>query len=242
MLLLALALALGPVSGHAGDTFNRIYNGTPTHEFPAVVGIGIINRNGTRGICSGTLIAPSAVLTAGHCFAFDPVAGFAAVLANGTRTDYPAATFVSHPRFSFGRPAVADIGVMILTTAVPDDVVPMPLAQHSPRAGTAGTIVGFGDDGLGHVGQKAMGTVRLRRCPRVVRASNGKVHLTKSLCWRPSAGTSDTCSGDSGGPLIVNGAVAGVTSGGIGVGGCPGILSYDTNVARYRAWIASVLP
>jgi len=52
---------------------------------------------------------------------------------------------------------------------------------------------------------------------------------------------SDTCSGDSGGPLIVNGAVAGVTSGGIGTTGCPGQLSFDTNVARYRAWIARVL-
>ena len=43
----------------------------------------------------------------------------------------------------------------------------------------------------------------------------------------------------------MNGAVAGVHSGGIEAGGigatCPGLLSYDTNVVRYRAWIASVL-
>jgi secreted trypsin-like serine protease len=65
--------------------------------------------------------------------------------------------------------------------------------------------------------------------------------LGKSLCWRQADQLHDTCSGDSGGPLIVNGAVAGVTSGGIGLMDCPSVLSFDTNVARYRSWIASVV-
>ena len=77
--------------------------------------------------------------------------------------------------------------------------------------------------------------------PRVVRAGNGKVRLAKSLCWRPGDRLSDTCSGDSGGPRLVNGAVAGVTSGGIGATDCPGQLSFDTSVARYRVWIARTL-
>jgi V8-like Glu-specific endopeptidase len=258
VLLLALTLAACPLAGRAQEpswslerpsagtgptvVVSNIYKGTPTADFPAVVGLAITNRDGTGIICSGTLIAPSAVLTAGHCLAFHPIAATAVVFPDGgTGVSYTAAAFDRHPRFSLARAAVADIAIVILASPVAD-VAPMPLARRSPRPGTTGTIVGFGEDAPGgRVGVKEFGTVRLRRCPRVVRVQNGKVRLTKSLCWRPEDLVNDTCSGDSGGPLIVNGQVAGVTSGGIGTGECPGVLSFDTNVTRYRTWIARVL-
>lgn len=258
ILLLALTLAVPPTSGEAREVawhvlepsppsagptaiITNIYNGTPTADFPAVVGLAITNRSGTGSICTGTLIAPSAVLTAAHCLAFDPVGVVAVVFpAEATRADYVASAFLAHPRFRLARFAVADIAIVLLASSVAD-VAPVPLAQRSPRPGTTGAIVGFGEDGSGRVGLKQVGTVRLRRCPRVVRTGSGKVRLAKSLCWRPGDQLSDTCSGDSGGPLLVNGAVAGVTSGGIGATACPGQLSFDTNVARYRIWIAGAL-
>ena len=256
VLLLALTLAVSatgaqgrPVTWHvlepsppsAGSTgiITNIYNGTPTADFPAVVGLVITNRDGSAALCSGTLIAPSAVLTAAHCLAFDPVRVVAVVYPAGTRVDYVASAFHSHPRFSLARFAVADIAIVRLASSVAD-VVPVPPAQRSPHPGTTGAIVGFGEDGSGRVGLKQAGTIRLRRCPRVVRTGNGRVRLAKSLCWRGNQ-LSDTCSGDSGGPLLVNGVVAGVTSGGIGTTECPGQLSFDTNVARYRVWIADTL-
>ncbi len=258
VLLLALTLAVPPIGAQAqepswhaleppppggGPTqiIPNIYNGTPTADFPAVVGLAITNRNGTGSICTGTLIAPSAVLTAAHCLAFDPVRVVAVVFpGEATRADYVASALLPHPRFSLARFAVADIAIVRLASPVAD-VAPVPLARRSPRPGTTGAIVGFGEDGSGRVGLKQVGTVRLRRCPHVVRTGSGKVRLAKSLCWRPGDQLSDTCSGDSGGPLLVNGAVAGVTSGGIGASACPGQLSFDTNVARYRAWIAGAL-
>jgi hypothetical protein len=246
--LFALALSPEPRPGWSEDLpaqaaigIGNIYNGEATRDFPAVVGIGLRNRDGSTAICSGTLIAPAVVLTAAHCLAFDPVAGIAAVFADGvTRRDYAAAAFLPHPQYRLARASVADVGIVLLETAVPD-VAPLPLGRRSPRPGSAGTIVGYGQDNGGRAGGKRVGTVRLRRCPRVVRVRNGTVRLGKSLCWRPGSQGSDTCSGDSGGPLLVDGVVAGVTSGGIGTRSCPSTLSYDTNVARYRGWIESVV-
>ena len=62
-----------------------IYNGTPMSYFPAVVGLAIANRDGTAGICTGTLIAPSAAPTAAHCLAFDPIRVVAVVYPAGPR-------------------------------------------------------------------------------------------------------------------------------------------------------------
>jgi secreted trypsin-like serine protease len=255
LLLLALALpSLGgaqtlpwrlleaPLPGSSPPSvMPNIFNGTATAEFPAVVGLAVTNRDIGRTVCSGTLITPTAVLTAAHCLAFDPVQVVVIVFPTATtRADYVASAFVSHPRFSLARVPLADVAVVRLATPVAD-VQPLPLVSHSPRPRTRGFIVGYGDDGLGNFGEKRVGTIRLRRCPRGLRVQGNVVHLGKALCWRPTFNSSDTCSGDSGGPLLVDGGVAGVTSGGIGATSCPGQLSFDTNVARYRGWIASML-
>jgi transmembrane serine protease 9 len=227
--------------GSPPSVMPNIFNGTPTADFPAVVGLAITNADGGRSVCSGTLIAPTAVLTAGHCLAFDPVQVVAVVFPTATtRADYVASAFAAHPRFSLARVPLADLGIVRLATPVAG-VVPLPLVSRSPPPRTRGTIVGYGDDGLGSIGIKRIGTVQLRRCPRGLRVQGSVVRLGKALCWRPSFNTSDTCSGDSGGPLLVDGGVAGVTSGGVGATACPGQLSFDTNVTRYRGWIAAMV-
>lgn len=244
VLLLALLL-VHPGTSRAHDVvpgapFGNIYNGVATRGFPAVVGVGIINDDGSLAICSGTLIAPRVVMTAAHCLV-GAVAAIAAVFPEGgTRTDYEAAGFAIHPKYTLRHLTANDVALMILETPVAN-VAPLPLAQHAPRAGKTVTIVGYGDDGLSGAGRKRVGEVRLKRCPRSVRVTGGSVRLKRLLCWRPRVETSDTCSGDSGGPLLADGTVAGVHSGGIGTGSCPTQLSFDTNVARYRPWIDGVL-
>jgi len=62
----------------AAQPITNIYNGASARDIPAVVGVGLVNRDGSTSICSGTLITPTVVLTAAHCLAFDPVDGIAA--------------------------------------------------------------------------------------------------------------------------------------------------------------------
>src|SRR5262245_25342254 len=49
----------------------QIINGIPTGAYPAVAALYILNAEGEFG-CSGTLVSPSTILTAGHCVADVP--------------------------------------------------------------------------------------------------------------------------------------------------------------------------
>src|SRR5262249_19946008 len=144
-----------------------------------------------------------------------------------------------NPKFHFPR---GDLALLLLEAPVAG-VTPVPLAKRKARPRTQGTIVGYGTDevgNLGNLGLKEMGTVRLKRCPRKVPALGLPAgSLNRSLCWQARAGEQNTCHGDSGGPLLIGDSLAGVTSG--GDADCTGFLSWDTNVVPYLHWIRSHL-
>jgi secreted trypsin-like serine protease len=146
-------------------TSARIYNGVETTAYPAVVAVGVLNSDGSGGLCSGTLIAPTVVLTAGHCLSLDPVAAAVAIFPDGvTEVDIDAARWEVHPNFDVDRVAVDDVAVVVLERPV-TDVEPLPLVATAPRPRSRAAIVGFGDAGTTGVGIKRAGRVRLTRVP-----------------------------------------------------------------------------
>lgn len=130
-------------------------------------------------VCSGVLVAPDAVVTAGHC------AGAAgAALAGGSGAARAAVRAAAiHPD-----PAV-DLAWLALDADLPARV--RPLSPLLPEAGETVSIAGFGATADGADDAGALRTAALE----VVDADPGAL-----LLFAPGA---NACSGDSGGPVTV---------------------------------------
>ncbi len=215
---------------------NRIVNGQLTHRHPTTGALLL----GLKGVepgswCTGTLVGCSTFLTAAHCFDDDPAkehyrvffqhAGFFAVDGYEIHKDY----------------AFPDDDIAVVRLTDPAAGIPPSRLNSIQRvaAGAPGTSVGFGRSGGSpssnrDYGVKRSGTVDVSTC-------GGSLSDTLSICWEFKGVGSNTCNGDSGGPLFVEvgGAtvVAGVTSGGVKRTCQSTDYSHDTRVFTYASWI-----
>lgn len=194
----------------------------------------------TRGAsCTGVVLAPNALLTAAHCV--QPEADYAVVVfeASGPRL-IPINRIALHPSFdpnSFEtRRPTPDLAVVRLSEALPAGFRPAPLSSEValPARRTAFTVVGFGvtKDGDG----KSAGTLRSVELP--------SIGTTGGIMVRLSDGAAKGgCTGDSGGPIYLDGVVAGIVGWSTAAGGargCGGVTG-ATLVGPQRAWIDATL-
>ncbi len=249
LLLASLVLPDVTTAAAAGLAGPRIVNGLTTFDYPAA-GILLLGNSASDATltCSGTLIGCSTFLVAAHCVCDD--VGSACQSGDASEPDpsqfqvflqhggFAAVDSIDvHPDFDF---PTADVAVVHLSSAI-DGITPMPLnTTVTPPAGSSATIVGFGRTGGAsqNYGIKRRGEVETLSC--------GTPTL---LCWNfedpigSPGDDSNTCNGDSGGPLFwhdgTRQVLAGITSGGTADDCLPFDESYDTNVFDYRSWIAS---
>lgn len=238
LLSLAAVLAIGACSDApttSSDTVNDpsfiTHGQLDGNAHPAVVLI-IMDVGGQPAFrCSGTLIAPKVVLTAGHCAGepgeFSGIRIFAEAdvqhdptypFAGGPNT-FEALEWHAHPLFKGSSFFLHDVGVVILK-----DAVTLPAAQYGrlptvnqldalrPRNSTRFTAVGYGLQRINPVHIEAQ-RIRMFAEPHLIQI-NTRLTGDFSLLLSNNASTGGTCFGDSGGPNYLGSSnlIAAVTS------------------------------
>jgi len=205
----ALALAAGPpAAAEAPATGAQPFIVGGTSPDPALAS-GVVRIVTVAGaLCSGTVIAPSWVLTAGHC-----IEDRATVSGGGTTltglTWSIGATGLRHP-FYTSSPSLLryDFGLYQLDTPAPV-VSPAPLADYADTqswaAGSPSRTLGWGVPGSGLppsdvLLQASMTVVDDRQCDENDTIIGAIFDPGTSLCtYAPNV---SGCNGDSGGPLF----------------------------------------
>ncbi len=191
--------------------------------------------------CSGTLIAPKVVLTAGHCAGepgeFSGMRIFTESDVQNGNNNYPfagpntieATAWHAHPLFTERAFFLHDAGVILLSKAVK-----LPAGQYGklpavnqldalqPGSATVFTAVGYGLQRINPVFIEAE-KIRMSAEPHLIQINTPGFTGDFSLLLSNNASTGGTCFGDSGGPNYVSSSnvVAGVTSFGLN-GNCAG--------------------
>jgi secreted trypsin-like serine protease len=176
---------------------DRIVGGIPTSEYPDCVAAG----GKDQWCCTGTLIAPNVVVTAGHCHGACTTRVFVGndVTEPQAGVEIKVAQSVRHPDFN-AETLENDLTVLIL--AGDANVKPRALAEDGMlEAASSVRLAGFGNSDVW-----SSGGFGLRRMVDVPLASNDPKYGA-NVEYEFVAGAPfldrDSCNGDSGGPAYV---------------------------------------
>lgn len=210
-------LSLLPMS-QAKEAMEAIINGdalSSDDDFPFISAV-LITINGGLSICTGSLIAPNAVMLAAHCVAdFTGGSGdsiqacFGSQALRESRGEcHLAERVVMHDQYNDNNIGNGyDIAVLHLRTTVDRPILSLELMQNFAALVETGTAVGFG------MQEGGVSDFTLRKAELVLSSHQDcqalRVLNAQSFRFICAGGSQDgvlkgICKGDSGGPLIVS--------------------------------------
>jgi secreted trypsin-like serine protease len=222
---------------------------------------GVIRNGQFNEICTGTLIAPHAAVTAGHCTVyFDSLeqAGYHVVFTldpspTASSTVYDATAFFTHPDYVdtlngnskcglYGQ-CTTDVGIAELASAAgvtPATVTPLGYVDSLNLKTQLFSIVGYGVEGFTNA-NTPLGPSGGTRKVGTFTAVGQDVTADRFLKLTGQHSQAETCFGDSGGPVFANGNLVAVTSFGQSLVCASNGYYTRLDTASVQNWISSTL-
>ena len=258
----SVAMAAGPQAKtkpgtwQTSSAFGKQLNGRIIGGISAVGDRSFVVRMkmGTSGLCGGTIIADSWVLTAAHCG--QPNTIYAGSNEQSTQTAYTVAQYVKHPSYAGD---AYDFALVRINGTFPTNHIRAKLAdatvmQAVGKPGDPVTTLGWGNTsttgssyptGLREVTIPVVSDTTCAASYDGSSAANGyTITPALEICAGLAEGGKDSCQGDSGGPLIApyNGSIysIGVVSWGLGCAK-PKFYGVYAETVAVRDWINSYI-
>ncbi|MFN2427055.1 MAG: trypsin-like serine protease [Candidatus Binatia bacterium] len=227
----------------------RVTNGVLSQDRPTTGALLLSFGNNHQAICSGTLIGCETFLTAAHCVCEGSPFAFCGIPNPAEYSVYlqdigivGVSAIDVDPTYSFTNQG--DVAVLTLSSPV-SGVAPTPInTLMRPPFGTSAEIAGYGitRGGADDSGMLRRGLAETSACTDADPDSH--------VCWAFTSPLgvpgldSNSCNGDSGGPLFADLgdgiSVVGITSGGTATDCLPEDASYDSDVFVHAAYIDGV--